>query len=379
MKEKIDELKAILSLIRNYRIRGLERFNKEFSKKTKVKIRQKNFPSRILNGEITFKGYLQDYLDDAIECAYDTLSWTKNKSRNIELGSMSYKSLIKKEFSAKFLEEILYKSNEQYFNDNINDSTLLLEGLYKTIDSNKLLKNWKTSYLVYTFYINYIRNISQYWRQSEISKMYNMLDFVLKTLEKDKEPILYFKALNLKGHLLRQSYKYGNASALYDMSWDFVSNSYMQKKEKEKLKSEVSHQMGISEMYEFGSNEEGLKEALKNLNRYLRFLKDEGVENKILRCELRIAELLVKINKIEKAEELIGKYESSLNFVKLPQPHQAMFLRINAEKYLKLGEYNKAIENFIGATDFSSKNKYEHQLELLNKLDEKYDFLFSKA
>lgn len=109
-------------------------------------------------------------------------------------------------------------------------------------------------------------------------------------------------------------------------------------------------------------------QAFENSNRY--FLNQEPAFYAI--ASIRIAELYIKEGKLQQAIPLLEPFEDAVTFANLLLPHQMLFFRINAERYFKLGNIEKAVKYLNVGLKLSKQEAYQYQYILCNKLYHRY-------
>lgn len=108
--------------------------------------------------------------------------------------------------------------------------------------------------------------------------------------------------------------------------------------------------------------------AFQQSNDY--FLKQEPDFCSI--ASIRMAELYIKQGQWQQAVSLLEPYEDAVEFATLQLPHQMLFFRINAERYLKSGNIEKATKFLKAGLKLSQQEAYQYQTVLCNRLYHQY-------
>jgi tetratricopeptide (TPR) repeat protein len=107
------------------------------------------------------------------------------------------------------------------------------------------------------------------------------------------------------------------------------------------------------------------------------FLNEEPSFYKI--ASIRTAEMQLRSGNISLARDTLDAFEEIPKYNSLTLPFQALFLRINAEKYLALNQVDKGMEFFVEALRLNRQECYSHQLIELTKLRLRHEDKFDKT
>ena len=378
----IDELKALLRELRKYD-GGFAEFNKLFFKYAKLeKSKPKNFPTRIVSGELTFKKSLSEHLSIAIRCANEALDKAisrKEKQFNIDAKSKSLKSVLSPSATLYEIGDFLEGADKLYFSGSIYQSSIMLENLLKILDESKLKKSVSGRYFWHKINLFYIRNISQFSNEDQLRYCSEHLEILLSSIDPNQEPELYFQTLTLAGLLLRQNFKHFDAYKHYTTIDDFIESHFSFRiKEKEKLMYETMHQKGISLMRHgyVNENSEALTESTLLLNSANEYLLDSTEnEMRVHHRKMREAESLIKNNQLDKAEALIKDLDSQDTILLLNPPQQSILYRIKTEKDCQASNKESAVHNLSIAIKLAAKHQFHHDLEMLANMIQRYPIL----
>ena len=83
---------------------------------------------------------------------------------------------------------------------------------------------------------------------------------------------------------------------------------------------------------------------------------------------IRTAEMHVKSGSHSLSQEILDEFEDVSNYSSMILPHQALFLRINTERYLVLNKVEEASKFFLSALTLNQREGYIHQLQSLEKI-----------
>lgn len=174
---------------------------------------------------------------------------------------------------------------------------------------------------------------------------------------------------NLLGICFRQIDNFKKAIESYNKAIDIVKNN-------EKFvykKMHIFHDLAVSSfLFAKQINSKNYLELSNKLfdesNSF--FASEEPDFYKI--ATIRTAEMQIKAGKASLARNTLDAFEDIRNYSALILPFQALFLRINAEKYLELEDIEEGIKFFISALKLNQREGYTHQLKELEKLQLRY-------
>lgn len=148
----------------------------------------------------------------------------------------------------------------------------------------------------------------------------------------------------------------------------------LERKRDQSLRKHILFDGALSAAYdarvEHRAPDEVLVRSLKEKARY--FAGEEPSFGGI--ADVRIAEVLLMRHEVHPAAELLDVHESSVE--KFILPFQALFYRINAERYVLQGDAERANYFYSEALSLDASQHYMHQLEELFDLQHVYRDVF---
>lgn len=193
----------------------------------------------------------------------------------------------------------------------------------------------------------------------------------------DKEKLRYFHALNLYGHILRQTKNYKDAMNVFERAKLLIDSVNIEQKQKDMKFMNIQHQIALTKMGEGGIyNKPALiEEAVSILRNSNDFYEQTDDEKWYKFSRIREAELYIKLKEVDKAEQILGIYDDPCEISLLSKPRIAILHRINTERYILLNNVAKALKHFKTATIISTEEEYRGELKQLEALVKKYSML----
>ncbi len=369
-------LEELIDVLRTLRVYGMmTEFVDKFNEETKGK-RHRNFGTRIISGEVNFSGSLIDKLIEAHRIAlqlYDKI----DLKRKMNAKSISLNSIINKDLRLSHLEEQIFLADSFYFKGQVDVSISMQKTLLDLIDLDKLSKN--SLYIENYLILMYARNLSQFANSRTTDHILALVNGVIKSLRYnlDKEPKLYSQALTLRGLLLRQSFKSNKALKAFGELKDFALYSSLKKSQKNHLAYMANHQLAITYLKKgnLSQDSELFLEGHRLLSNSNDYFSEQENENWYIHCKIREIEALIKCGEYENSEKMILEVCNPSNVVILNKPQQVIYLRILAEKYARTNDIENANKYFEIAIKKANNDGYLHEIELLQNLSKKFDFL----
>ncbi|MGB0840130.1 MAG: hypothetical protein ACPGXL_08320 [Chitinophagales bacterium] len=332
-----------------------------------------SFPSRILKGEINFDGDLFLCLDEVVEAAENVLE--KYRGREKDLSQTALRQIIDSNVNGTFIQEMLQDINqalEQGHNPRAAKRMLLLEHI---VDEQKLLKEsrYTVGLLKQTFgkvQMQYYRGVDDHFTML----MLQSIDIFKKTGEHQ----MLIQSIGILGYAYQEFGRYEQSVRLYWQHRKAIHAALLSQEVEQRLQTGFRLQLEevINKLVTNQANDDASKQVVQTFQLFNRLCQTSNqVELWQSLAVIREAEQYLNNNNIREATNILQQYEYPHRIAQLPASKKVIFFKINAERYLKVGNVHKALKNFQSAVQIAYTEGYEQELERLNQIYQFYPSL----
>lgn len=189
----------------------------------------------------------------------------------------------------------------------------------------------------------------------EIAMSINSLKYILKSYQLlglyYRQQDMYYEAILSYNKALKVAQVLKNSDNLINhIKHDISVSAFLHASEKnDSVFYDLSSTLGISSLTYFQNNNPCFGEIIN----------------------IRLGEMYVKKGNFDSAQKILSEYES-IKFSTLSKPFRTLFMRINAEKYFSLGNYDKGLSWMRFAEKLNQQENYQHQMREISKINRKF-------